>query len=227
MINKIYLHPLPLRMWHWANALIIAILIITGVQLRIPGVASLNPHDSALVIHKYAGWSMVVSCIFWLAYSLMSGNLKRQYVTKILDFKGLLIQAKYYLYSIFKGGQNPFRPSPDNKFNPLQKLAYSAIMLFFAPLVVCTGLFVSDILFIRKYVLLWNLAGVLNALHVIGAYVFTVFLVIHIYMATLGPTAFSHIKSMIVGFDEEPDLLIHEGGTQVINAPDVTTESGS
>jgi len=225
MIKKIYLHPLPLRIWHWANALMIILLIITGVQLRIPGVAALQPHDPALVIHRYAGWAMVASCIFWLVYSLISGNLKRQYMTKIVDCKGLLTQAKYYLYSMFRGGDNPFRPSPDNKFNPLQKLAYSSIMLFFAPVVVVTGLFVSDIFFVRKYVLLWNLAGVLNALHVIGAYVFTVFLIVHIYMATLGPTAFSHIKAMIVGYDEEPDGT-HDDGAQDINLPNASTESG-
>jgi thiosulfate reductase cytochrome b subunit len=225
MIKKIYLHPLPLRIWHWANALIIILLIITGIQLRIPGVASLQPHDPALVVHRYSGWTMVASCIFWLAYSLISGNLKRQYMTKILDFKGLLTQAKYYLHSIFRGGDNPFRPSPDNKFNPLQKLAYSSIMLFFAPVVVVTGLFVSDIFFVRKYVLLWNLAGVVNALHVIGGYVFTVFLIVHIYMATLGPTVFSHIKAMIVGYDEDPDGT-HDSGAQKINLPNATTESG-
>ena len=53
--------------------------------------------------------------------------------------------------------------------------------------------------------LLWNIVGVVNVLHVIGAYVFVLYLVVHLYMATLGTTAFSHIKAMIVGYEEEPD----------------------
>jgi len=75
----------------------------------------------------------------------------------------------------------------------------------FAPLLVITGILFSDIAFLRKYMLLWNIAGVVNALHVIGAYVFLFYLVVHLYMATLGRTTFSHIKAMIVGYEEEPE----------------------
>jgi len=204
-MNKVCLHPLALRIWHWANAFMVILLIITGIQLRIPGIASLRPHHPALLVHKYVGWAMAASCVFWLVYSLVSDNLSRHYVIRRRDFKGIFRQAKFYLISIFQGEENPFRPTPDHKFNPLQKLAYGSIMGIFAPLLVVTGILFSDILFLRKYVLLWNIAGVVNALHVIGAYVFVLYLVVHLYMATLGTTAFSHIKAMIVGYEEEPD----------------------
>jgi thiosulfate reductase cytochrome b subunit len=204
-MKKIYLHPLALRIWHWVNALMIIILTITGIQIRIPGVASLRPQDPALLIHRYAGWAMVASWVFWLVYSLATDNLSRQYVIRRRDFSGIFRQAKYYLISIFRGEENPFRPTPDEKFNPLQKLAYGSIMGIFAPVLVVTGILFSDILFFRKYMLLWNIVGVVNALHVIGAYVFVLYLVVHLYMATLGTTAFSHIKAMIVGYEEEPD----------------------
>jgi thiosulfate reductase cytochrome b subunit len=204
-MKKIYFHPLALRIWHWVNALMIIILTITGIQIRIPGVASLRPQDPALLIHRYAGWAMVASWVFWLVYSLATDNLSRQYVIRRRDFSGIFRQAKYYLISIFQGEENPFRPTPDEKFNPLQKLAYGSIMGIFAPVLVVTGILFSDILFFRKYMLLWNIVGVVNALHVIGAYVFVLYLVVHLYMATLGTTAFSHIKSMIVGYEEEPD----------------------
>ena len=148
-------------------------------------------------------WS--ASWVFWFVYSLISGNLSRHYAIRRGDLRGTFRQAQFYMISIFQGEENPFRPSPDEKFNPLQKLAYGSIMGFFAPVLVVTGILFSDILFFRKYVLLWNIAGVVNALHVIGAYVFVLYLIVHIYMATLGSTAFSHIKAMIVGYEEEPD----------------------
>ena len=204
-MKKNYLHPLALRIWHWVNALMIIILTITGIQIRIPGMASLRPQDPALLIHRYAGWAMVASWVFWLVYNMATDNLSRQYVIRRRNLKGIFGQAKFYLISIFRGEENPFRPSPDGKFNPLQKLAYGSIMVFFAPILVVTGILFSDILFFRKYVLLWNIAGIVNALHVIGAYVFVLYLVVHIYMATLGSTALSHIKAMIVGYEEEPD----------------------
>jgi hypothetical protein len=34
---------------------------------------------------------------------------------------------------------------------------------------------------------------------------FALYLIVHIYMATLGWKASSHIKAMVVGYEEEPD----------------------
>jgi thiosulfate reductase cytochrome b subunit len=204
-MKKIHLHSLPVRVWHWANALLVILLIITGIQLRLPGVASVPPQSTALWLHKYLGWAMAVSWLFWLLYGLASWNLSRHYRLKGSDFKGIFRQANFYLFAIFRGKADPFRPSADEKFNPLQKLAYGSIMAIFAPLLVITGFLFSDILLLRKYVLLWNAAGVINALHVIGAYVFLLYLVVHLYMATLGRTISAHIKAMIVGYEEEPD----------------------
>ena len=210
-MKRTYLHPLPLRIWHWLNALLVVILLITGAQLRIPGIASLRPNDPALMVHKYAGWAMAVSFVIWLVYGLVSDHLRRHYVMRRRDLKGVFSQARFYLFSIFRGEENPFLPSPEEKFNPLQKLAYGAIMGLLTPVLVVTGLLYSDIIFFRKYILLWNAVGVLDAIHVIGAYVFALYLVVHVYMATLGRTAFSHIKAMIVGYEEEPDEPGAEG----------------
>jgi len=223
-MKRVYLHPLTLRIWHWMNALMVIILIITGIQIRIPGMASLRPQDPVLWMHKYAGWAMVASWVFWLVYSLVTNNLSRHYAIRRRDVGGIFRQARFYLISIFKGEENPFRPSPDAKFNPLQKLAYGSIMGIFAPVLVITGVLFSDILFIRKYVLLWDIAGIGNALHVIGAYVFVLYLVVHLYMATLGTTVFSHIKAMIVGYEEEP---VERESRQKAILPDASSETGS
>lgn len=203
-MKRTYLHPLPLRIWHWLNALLVVVLLITGAQLRIPGIASLRPNDPALMVHKFAGWAMAVSFVIWLVYGLVSDHLRRHYVMRRRDLKGVFSQARFYLFSIFRGEENPFLPSPEEKFNPLQKLAYGTIMGLLTPVLVVTGLLYSDILFFRKYILLWDIVGVLDAIHVIGAYVFALYLVVHVYMATLGRTAFSHIKAMIMGYEEEP-----------------------
>ena len=32
--EKVYLHPLPVRLWHWLNALGFVLLILTGAQIR-------------------------------------------------------------------------------------------------------------------------------------------------------------------------------------------------
>jgi len=70
---------------------------------------------------------------------------------------------------------------------------------------VVTGILFSDIAFFRNYLLLWDLAGYVNALHVIGAYLIALYLIVHLYMATLGRTAFTHTKAMITGYEEGPE----------------------
>ncbi|MGD0233134.1 MAG: cytochrome b/b6 domain-containing protein [Syntrophorhabdales bacterium] len=206
-MKRTYLHPLPLRVWHWINAAAVTLLLATGIQLRVAGIPDLPPHSTALLIHRYAGWTMVASCVFWLIYSLASDHLGRHYTLRRRDIKGIFSQTKFYVWSIFKGEENPFQPSPGEKFNPLQKLAYGAIMCIFTPVLVVTGFLFSDILLVRKYILAWNIVKLIDGIHVIGAYLFALYLVVHVYMATLGRTPFSHIKAMIVGYEEEHDAL--------------------
>jgi len=204
-VRKIYLHPLPLRIWHWVNALMVIALIVTGIELRISGIAALPPNSTTLLAHRYAGWSMVVFFALWFILSFVSGHLGRHYAIRKRDLRGVFRQAGFYLFSIFKGKENPFRPSPNERFNPLQKFAYGAIMFLFTPVIVISGVLFADVLFFRKYILLWNGMKTLNAIHVMSAYIFVLYLVVHIYMATLGRKVFSHIKAMIVGYEEEPD----------------------
>lgn len=59
---------------------------------------------------------------------------------------------------------------------------------------------------------LWDVVGVLNALHVLGAYAFAPYLIIHLYMATLGRTTFTYLKAMITGYEEEPGEPVKEVG---------------
>ncbi len=223
-MKRVHLHPLPLRIWHWANALMVILLIITGVELRIPGVAALPINSPALRVHRFLGWSMTFSYLFWFVYGLMSGNLSRHYVMRRGDLKGIFRQVKFYLFSIFRGEENPFRASLDERFNPLQKLAYGTVMCVLTPIIVVTGLFFGDILFFRKYILLWNAMKGVDAIHVMVAYMFVLYLIVHIYLATSGRKATSHIKAMIVGYEEAPD----DSGMRVsykqgAGEPDTTT----
>lgn len=205
MIKGIYLHPLPLRIWHWTNALMVIILLVTGIRLRIFGIAALRPNDPFLLLHQYIGWTMAASSLFWFAYSIAVGHLRRHFLLKRGNIAGILRQVKYYLVTIFRGEKDPFQPSAEEKYNPLQKLAYGTVMLIFVPIQTLTGLSFSHISMIRKYVLLWDMTGLLVAVHVIGAYLFILYLIVHVYMSTLGPTAFSHIRAMITGYEEDEE----------------------
>ncbi len=204
-MRKISLHPLPLRIWHWANALIVIILLITGAEIRIQGVAALPANSTALAVHRYLGWAMTVCFLFWLVYTLKNPNLRRQYAIGKKDFKGACRQGWFYLFSIFKGQEHPFHASPDQKFNPLQRLAYGSVVFVLAPVILITGFLFSNIVSLRGYIFLPRIMKAADAIHVVVAYVFILYVLIHVYMSTLGRNPFSHIKAMIVGYEEEPE----------------------
>lgn len=204
-MKRIHLHALPLRLSHWANALIVIILLITGFSVRMTGLPALRPHDPVLVIHTYAGWAMTVLYLIWFAYSLASRHIVRNYSLTGLTARKIVHQTRFYLYGIFTGEENPFRASAQDTFNPLQRITYTVLMFLFVPVIILTGLMFADIAILRHYVLLWKIAGIANALHVLVSYIFALFLIVHVYMATLGPTPFSHIRAMITGYEEVPD----------------------
>jgi thiosulfate reductase cytochrome b subunit len=204
-MKRIYLHPLPLRIWHWVNALAVILLLATGIQFRVPGIASLWPHSPSLGMHKWAGITMTALWVFWLAYGLATGHVLRHYAVRREDLVGISGQMKFYLVSIFRGEKNPFRPSPEAKYHALQRLAYGSMMGIVAPFMVATGLFFVSGFRIGGRLLPFETIKAIDAFHVTGLYVFALFLVVHVYMATTGPTVLTHIKAMITGFEEEPD----------------------
>ncbi|MCX5805084.1 MAG: cytochrome b/b6 domain-containing protein [Proteobacteria bacterium] len=202
-MSKLYLHPLPIRIWHWTNAFIVLVLIMTGIQMRAPSIQIFHDYRIVVLLHKYFGFALAGSFLFWLFYNLFTGNIKKHYIVSFMDMKNMPGQALYYLFNIFRGKKNPFKPLPENKFNSLQKLAYSSVMLVFVPIITFTGILFSDILYFFSWIKAMGGLRILDAIHITAAYIFIFYLLVHIYMATLGSKLNSYIKSMITGYEEE------------------------
>jgi thiosulfate reductase cytochrome b subunit len=203
-MTRVQLHALPIRAWHWVNAFLIVLLILTGVQLRAPDLSLFGRYANAVWLHKYAGFAASGSFIFWFIYVLFSKAFWRHYVLKPSDVKRMPRQAFFYGFDLFRGAENPFKPTPASKFNPMQKVAYFSIMAIITPVIVITGLLFSDIMYFHAHVEAMGGLRVLDAIHVVAAYVFLLYLLVHLYMATMGHTVLSHFKAMIVGYEEEP-----------------------
>jgi len=206
-MKKIYLHPLPVRMWHWLNALCFFVLIVTGAQIRYRGLMDLMSFGTAVDIHNIAGFSLIGLFIVWAVYYTASGKLKVYLpdLNIVRYVRNSWKQARYYGYGLFRGEPNPHHATPDHKFNPMQQVAYFSIMFFLMPVLIATG------------VLLWDLdrfAGVIDtlggikavsAVHLLVAIFFSAFLFVHVYLTTLGRTPLEHIKAMFTGYEEEPE----------------------
>ncbi len=139
-MKRLLLYPIWIRFWHWLNALLFLILIITGISLHYSESGSLIvPFRVAMLSHNIAGVILSLLYIFYISMSIITGNIK--YYKPV--FKGLLKrivkQIKYYLMGIFNRDNHPFHSDEKHKFNPLQQLSYIVIIFIFLPLIIITG----------------------------------------------------------------------------------------
>ena len=206
--HKVYLQPTPVRIWHWLNAFGIITLIATGAQIRFPEyIALFGSYKSAILLHNTAGLVVAASFSLWFFYyGLVARTMGKIYIPTKDDLQvGLLRQAKFYLLTYFLGWPNPHHPTPDNKFNPMQKSAYMAIMFVLMPLVALSGILLTNVSPLRELVLLVGGLKILVAVHFLLACCLIAFLFTHVYLATLGKTPLAYIKPMWTGWeDEEP-----------------------
>lgn len=206
-MKKIYLHPLPVRIWHWINAGSFLILIITGIQIRYRDIIHIISFETSVDLHEIFGFILLGNFFIWLLYYFLSGKLKIYIPPLSLKkfIEGSIRQAVYYGYGIFVGKENPHHPTPDNKFNPLQQMAYLSIMGLLIPLQLITGLMMWDAGLFSRWISLAGGMKIVDTIHLLLFLFFTSFLFIHIYLATLGHTTFAHIKAMITGYEEEDE----------------------
>ncbi|HEX5774258.1 MAG TPA: cytochrome b/b6 domain-containing protein [Geomobilimonas sp.] len=204
----IYLTPMPVRIWHWLNALGIVTLCITGLQIRFPEYVNIfGTYKSAITLHNTAGIVVSISYGLWLFYYMfVAGTLAKLYVPNLEDLKsGIFRQAFFYFFNYFLGRPNPHHSTPDNKFNPMQKAAYLMIMLVLLPLVILSGIVLMNVAPLRELILIVGGIKILVSAHFLIACCFFAFLFVHIYLATLGHSPFAHFKPMWDGWEEVED----------------------
>ena len=187
------------RFWHWAQALLIITMLITGFEIH--GSYQFFGYEKAVEVHTTAAWFLIILWIFAIFWHFTTGEWK-QYIPDT-DMGMTFKIMKFYTVGIFTGDPHPYRVRPERKHNPLQRISYLSVKLLINPLVWISGLlylFYTD----------WHVFGLqglslswVALAHTIGAYLMLVFLIGHLYMITTGRTVFSQIKAMITGWDDE------------------------
>ncbi len=205
-MKKIYLHPLPIRIWHWVNALGFIILILTGAQIKLGNKINLFSFETAVDIHSWLGFILLANYFIWSIYYLLTLKIKI-YIPPLhhpIEFaKKAVTQAKFYGWGIMVGDQNPHHSTPDNKFNHLQQISYLMIMAALIPVQIITGLFLWDPNLFGPVVNLIGGIQIADTVHILLWIFFSAFIIVHFYLATLGHTTWAHIIAMFTGFEEE------------------------
>lgn len=196
-MEKVYLYTRFERFWHWTQAALVILLLLSGFEIH--GTWQVWGFQRAHKIHYWSAWSLVVLFSFAAFWHFTTGEW-RQYVPTTTLLKEVFC---YYTSGIFCGVPHPFQKSRDRKLNPLQRLTYFNLKLVLFPLQFITG-------FLYFYYNDWPRLGIhwplepVALLHTLGGFAFLAFLILHIYLTTTGNTVFSHLKAMIIGFEEIP-----------------------
>jgi thiosulfate reductase cytochrome b subunit len=203
--EKTYLHPLPVRIWHWINALGFVGLILTGIQLRYSDLFSLLTFETALKLHNWIGFVVIANYFLWLGYYLSSDRISNYH--PVLDaksfFDNYFRQMVYYSYGIFRGESRPHKVQPYNKFNPMQRLTYQFVMMISVPIQFITGLMMWDVQRFSGWIEMVGGIRVVSTIHVVWFILFVFFLLVHAYMGFLGKKPSTHFKEMFTGYEED------------------------
>ena len=187
-MHKTYMYILPVRLWHWLNALFFIALLVTGILNHF----TIGPTASMVKIHHLLGKMYLGVWALFIIMGVATGNMKH-YVMTLSGIVGRIWkQAMYYLYGILKGEPHPFAVTAENKFNPIQQVSYIGVMFALVPLILASGLLA---LYAKSA---WALV-----IHFGLAIVGLMFIFIHVYMCTTGDKPSYLVKGMIDGYHRE------------------------
>jgi thiosulfate reductase cytochrome b subunit len=195
--NRIYLYKRYERFWHWSQAALIILMMITGFEVH--GTYNLLGFGKAVSYHTLFAWTLLTLWAFTIFWQFTTGEW-RQYIPTL---KKVDTMVRYYAFGIFRNAPAPFHKTAIKKHNPLQRLAYLALLSMLSPIIWGSGLFY---LFYSN----WKSWGIdtylsLQAValtHTAGAFMMLVFFIAHVYLTTTGHTPTAHIKAMITGWEE-------------------------
>ena len=183
------------RLWHWMQVLLILALMVTGMGLN--GVHSLIPFGPAVMLHTMAALALLGLWIFATFWLFTTGTW-RQFIPKI---EGMVSVARFYAYGVFKGEEHPYEKIFWRKHNPLQAATYFVLKWFIFPAIWITGLLYLTYNFWADSNSVVAITIIAN-LHLFAAYVIGAFIIVHIYLLTVGHGFREHVKPMITGYDE-------------------------
>jgi thiosulfate reductase cytochrome b subunit len=198
-----YLYPKWIRLWHWINALMFLVLIVTGLSMQYTDKGHAEyivGFAKAVKWHNAAALVLVINYILFVTGNILTSNGKYYRIEKKNFTRNLIIQARYYAFGIFRKEKHPFPVTEKEKFNPLQKITYVLSMYVAFPLLIISGV---GLLFpeitVKSF---FGVSGLIltDILHITMGFMLSLFMVIHIYTCTLGAKPTSLFWGMITGY---------------------------
>ena len=156
--------------------------------------------DLAVNLHNISGVIVTAIYFLFLFCNIFSKNGKYYKIEKEDLTNRMKLQFKYYTKEIFSHTDPPFPVTKERKFNPLQKITYVVSMYIFMPLIIITG---WALLFPEATLdKVFGTSGLLltDMFHIIIGFLLSVFMIVHIYFATISHSPGGNFRAMITGW---------------------------
>jgi thiosulfate reductase cytochrome b subunit len=211
--HPLRLHPVPIRIMHWTNAIAIIIMIGSGWKiyedevifgwLHFPDWMTVGGEaQGALQWHFFAMWILMLNGLCYLTYGIVSGRFRR----KLLPIRPREIVANVRDALRFRLSHGDI-----TRYNAVQKLLYAGIILVIIMQVI-SGLAVwKPMQFSELSALFYSFQGS-RLVHFLGMAAIVAFLVIHIALALLVPKT---IGAMVTGGPRVDDSSTEPAGRAV------------
>jgi len=201
--EKLYFYPVWLRIWHGINALGIITLIITGISMQSSITSShVLGFNTIVKLHNIAGTLVTLSYFIYFIGNVVTPNGKFYRIKPRGFFKRPIQQAIYYAWGMFHGMKPPYPISEKRKFNPLQKYAYVMVMYMAVPVVIVSGIALLFPEIILDKVYAFSGVFVTAVVHSAMGFFISIFLMIHLYIASIGKSPLENFKSIITGWHQ-------------------------
>jgi thiosulfate reductase cytochrome b subunit len=190
------------RIWHWCQAGVIGLLIATGLAIHAPRYFEWLSFDYAVCIHNFLGVVLIVNAFFGLFYYVSSREI-HQFLPETRGFLLLAVrQGRYYLHGILRGEPHPIEKTSERRLNPLQQITYLLILNVLLPLQMVTGLLMWGAQRWPQTVQSIGGLPLLGMIHTLIAWLFSSFLLMHLYLITTGHTPLANMKTMVLGYED-------------------------
>lgn len=194
-MERVYLFTRFERLWHWAQAVLIIGMLITGFEIH--GTYKWLGFAQAHKVHTTIVWAFIALWVFAIFWHLTTGEW-RQYIPTMKNIDKIV---RFYAVGIFRGDPHPFKPTRERKHNPMQAQTYLGVTVVVTPLLWISGL--AYLFYNELAAAGWGIQlGTIALVHTIGAFMMLAFLIGHIYLGTTGHTPTAHFKAMVSGWDE-------------------------
>ncbi len=168
-------HDLSERIVHWFMAISCILLILSGLNIRYPGIIPWGDMNTTRFVHFVSMYVLIFSFVFHVYHTLATEF--RDEITGWEDIKKIPAVLKYYL---FLSDVHPVY----TKYNALQKLTYNILWVMILIQIVTGAVMYWPSTFMGLADALGGLMAV-RILHNFMNYLFIAFLIIHIYMIVL------------------------------------------